>query len=171
MKTSSLVGRCDRTERGVLSPVIMIVGAAVVAFVVALVAMGVGGGDNGQETSSSGQTSGTLAIGGECGDGKLDTSYTVSVTSDPNPPRPEGTTFHIAVRHNGDPVLGAKVCLAAEMPDMQHPGVKQTTKEATPGVYDASLKFAMGGSWAAAVTILEPGRDPAILTMIFQVNQ
>jgi hypothetical protein len=148
----------------------MIAGVAVVAFVVAFLALRGGGSDN-APTASAGNTSSALSTTGECGDGKLDTSYTVAVTSDPNPPRPDGTTFHIAVRHNGTPVTGAKVCLAADMPDMQHPGVNRTAKETGNGNYDADLKFGMGGSWSASVTILEPGKDSVLLTMIFQVTE
>lgn len=158
------------TERGALSPVIMIVGAAVVAFVVALLAMGVGGSDSPSDTGASGPTGTAPPTTGECGIGTLDTSYTVSVTSDPNPPRPDGTTFHMAVKHNGDPVTGAKVCLAADMPDMQHPGVNKTAKEQPGGVYDADLKFSMVGSWVASVTIAETGHSPVALTMVFQIT-
>jgi len=149
----------------------VIAGVAVIAFVVAFLALRRGGSDNSAPTASSGGTSGTLSTPGECGEGKPDTSYTVSVTSDPNPPRPDGTTFHIAVRHNGAPVTGAKVCLGADMPDMQHPGVSRAAKETAGGVYDEDLKFSMIGSWVASVTIAEPGKDPALLTMVLQVGQ
>ena len=157
------------TERGALSPVLMIVGAAVVAFVVALLAMGVGGSDSPSNTAATGPETNTTVSSGECGIGTLDTSYTVNMTSDPNPPRPDGTTFHIAVKHNGDPVTGAKVCLSADMPDMQHPGVNKTAQEQPGGVYDAQLKFSMVGSWVASVTILEPGKSAVALTMVIQI--
>ena len=35
---------------------------------------------------------------GACGTGQPDDSYSVDVTSDPDPPRPEGTTFRLTVR-------------------------------------------------------------------------
>jgi hypothetical protein len=57
------------------------------------------------------------------------------------------------------------------MPDMQHPGVNRVATEKAGGVYDADLKFSMVGSWVASVTVLEPGKDPAALTMVFQVAQ
>jgi YtkA-like len=150
----------------------MILGAAVVAFVVALLAMGVGSSNDTQNTSATGQQTADTSRGGECGDGQPDPTYTVNVTSDPNPPRPEGTTFHLAVRHNGDPVTGAKVCMSADMPDMQHPGLTKAAKESSAGVYDAAdIKFSMGGAWAASVTILEPGKAPVLLTTAFQVAE
>jgi hypothetical protein len=149
----------------------MIGGVALIAVVVAFLALRGGGADNPGPSASSGGSSGTLSTPGECGEGKPDPSYTVSVTSDPNPPRPDGTIFHLAVRHNGAPVTGAKVCLGADMPDMQHPGVGTVAKETTGGVYDEDLKFSMVGSWVASVTIVEPGKDPALVTMVFQVTQ
>jgi hypothetical protein len=40
------------------------------------------------------------------------------------------------------------------------------------GVYDAAdIKFSMGGSWAAAVTVLEPGKAPVLVTTVFQVTE
>jgi hypothetical protein len=157
-------------ERGRLSPVLMIVGAAVVAFVVAVLAMGVG--SDSKDTVASGPTTADTSRGGECGDGQPDPTYTVNLRSDPSPPRPDGTTFHIAVRHNGSPVTGAKVCMSADMPDMQHPGLTKTAKELSGGVYDAAdIKFSMGGSWAAAVTVLEPGKAPVLVTTVFQVTE
>lgn len=158
-------------ERGALSPVLAIAGAAVIVFVVAFLLLGRGGSDKSPNASGGGDTSGTLASTSECGEGKLDTSYTVSVTSTPDPPRPDGTTFHMAVRRNGQPVAGAKVCLGADMPDMQHPGVNRVATETGGGSYDADLKFSMVGSWVASVTIVEPGKVPVALTMVFQVGQ
>lgn len=164
-------GRSTDGERGAVSPLLAIAGAAIVVFVVAFLLLDRGGSGKSQDVSSGGDASTTVASVGPCGEGKPDTSYTVSVTSDPDPPRPDGTTFHLAVRHNGQPVTGAKVCLGADMPDMQHPGVNRVATEKGGGVYDADLKFSMVGSWVASVTILEPGKDPAALTMVFQVTQ
>ncbi|HTJ73729.1 MAG TPA: hypothetical protein VL337_00020 [Acidimicrobiales bacterium] len=56
-------------ERGRLSPVLMIVGAAVVAVVVAQLAMGVGNSDS-KDTVAGGPTTTGSAKGGECGDGR-----------------------------------------------------------------------------------------------------
>lgn len=158
-------------ERGAVSPLLAIAGAAVIVFVVAFLLLSRGGSGKSTNVSSGDGSPTTAAAAGPCGEGKLDTSYTVSVTSDPDPPRPDGTTFHLAVRHNGQPVTGAKVCLGADMPDMQHPGVNRVATEKAGGVYDADLKFSMVGSWVASVTVLEPGKDPAALTMVFQVAQ
>jgi hypothetical protein len=108
--------------------------------------------------------------GGTCGDGQPDPAYSVSVDSDPNPPRAEATTFHLTVRHDGKAVTGARVCLIADMPDMQHPGVSKVAKEASPGRYDAELKFGMEGAWSASVAVAEPGRAVALVPIKFQVR-
>ena len=93
-----------------------------------------------------------------------------TVDSDPNPPRVEGTAFHITLRRDGRPVTGAKVCLSADMPDMQHPGVSKVAKETSGGRYELDLKFEMVGAWAASVIITEPGRPVAVVPMRFLVR-
>ena len=107
---------------------------------------------------------------GACGDGQPDPAYTVTVDPEPNPPKLEATTLHLTVRRDGRAVTGAKVCVAADMPDMQHPGVNKVAKEASGGRYDAELKFGMGGAWAGSVTVAEPGRAPALITFKLQVT-
>lgn len=56
------------------------------------------------------------------------------------------------MRRGGRAVTGAKVCLSADMPDMQHPGVGKVAKEASGGRYELNLKFEMVGALAASVT-------------------
>jgi hypothetical protein len=72
-----------------LSPVLMIVGAAAVAFVVALLAMGVGSSDS-KDTVAAAPTTADSAKGGECGDGQPDPTYTLNLTPDPARPGPRG---------------------------------------------------------------------------------
>jgi len=103
----------------------------------------------------------TTAGQGSCGQGTPDTTYAVAVSSDPEPPRAEGTTFHLEVRQDGKPVTGAKLCLTVDMPDMQHRGVSAVATEVSPGRYDARLTFSMTGGWEGSVTIAAPGR-PAV---------
>lgn len=107
---------------------------------------------------------------GICGRGTPDPTYGVSIDSDPDPPRAEGTTFHLTVRREGQPVTGAKVCVSVDMPEMQHPGVSTVATEASPGTYDANLTFSMTGGWEGSVTIAEPGRRPASVPMTFEVT-
>lgn len=95
----------------------------------------------------------------------------MTIASDPDPPRPDGTIFHLTVRHAGKAVVGAKVCLTADMPDMEHSGVSRVSKETSDGKYDAELKFGMGGAWAASVTIAEPGKPSVTVPVQIQVNE
>jgi hypothetical protein len=107
-------------------------------------------------------------FGGPCGRRRLrrwrgQPAYTATVDSDPDPPRVEGTKFRILLRRDGRPVTGAKVCFAADMPDMQHPGVSRVARETSGGRYEVDLKFEMGGAWAASVIVAEPGRPVALV--------
>ena len=92
------------------------------------------------------------------------------MASDPDPPRAEGTTFHLTVRQDGRAVTGAKVCVAADMPDMQHPGVNTVARESAPGSYDADLDFPMTGAWAGSVTIAEPGKAAVSMALSVEVT-
>lgn len=110
------------------------------------------------------------APGGSCGRGKPDPSYGVVMSFDPDPPTAEGTTFNLTVRQNGQPVTGATVCLEAEMPDMQHPGVSTVARASGAGDYEAQLELPMVGGWAASVTIAEPGKPPVSVSTDFEVK-
>jgi copper transport protein len=107
---------------------------------------------------------------GACGRGQPDDAVTVTWDSDPNPPKAEGATLQLTVRRDGRVVTGAKVCVAADMPDMQHPGINTVSKEVGAGRYDAALKFGMPGAWAASITIAEPGRPPALVPLKLDVK-
>lgn len=122
-------------------------------------------GDGGSNLAGSSPT-------GACGRGSpADASYTVDLVSNPEPPRPEGTTLQLTLRHEGRPITGAKVCLMADMPDMQHPGVSAVAKEGPGGRYEARFQFGMGGSWRTAVTIAEPDKPVISVPLTIQVAQ
>ena len=112
------------------------------------------------------------ATGGDrmCGRGKRDPAYDVTVESEPDPPRAEGTTFLLSVRRDGEPVTGAKVCMDLDMPDMQHPGVSIVTTEDSPGRYGARLRFSMVGAWTGSITIAEPEKAAVSAPMRLEVE-
>jgi hypothetical protein len=160
-------------EHGGVSPILAVVGVAVVAFVVALLAFRGGGGskDSPQNVATGGQTADTAAVQGSgCADARPDPAYTVARESDPSPPRAEGTTFHLTVRRDGKAVTGAKVCLAADMTEMHHAGIDNEAKEASGGRYDTTLKFGMRGPYAGSVIVVEPGRAAVSVPVTFEVT-
>ncbi|MEW6153638.1 MAG: copper resistance protein CopC [Actinomycetota bacterium] len=108
--------------------------------------------------------------GAPCPEGETDPAYSATVDSEPDPPRLEGTTFRLAVRRDGRPVTGAQVCFAADMPEMEHPGVSAMAREASGGRYDVDMKFIMAGTWSAAIVVAEPGRPVALVPLRIQVR-
>lgn len=160
--------RTDR-EHGGVSPLLFVGGIAIVAFVVALLAFR-GGSGSSQNVATGGPVDTVDATSASpCGEGTPDPSYTLTTDSDPNPPKPQGATFHLTVRHDGKAVTGAKVCLGADMPAMQHAGVNKVAKEASGGRYDADLKFSMDGSWVGTVTVAEPGKPVVSIPLAIEV--
>lgn len=124
------------------------------------------------EVVTRGPATGSTPVAGAsdtttCGAGEPNPAYSVAMTSDPDPPRAEGTTFHLTVRRDGKPVTGAKVCLIANMPDMRHPALSKVTLEVSGGTYDAEFKLSMGGAWAASVIVAEPGQPTVSLPVQF----
>lgn len=160
-------------EHGGVSPILIVAGIAVVAFVVALVAFRGGSSSKDATVDASGQITvpGARAQGSGCAsEAKADAAYTVIMDSDPSPPRAEGTTFHLTVRHDGKAVTGATVCLTADMTEMHHEGIDNEAKEASGGKYDTTLKFGMRGPYAGSVTIVEPGKPAVAVPITFQVT-
>lgn len=141
-----------------LSPYLIVAVIASAAFVIAFLAFRGGSGSD------------DAAAGASCGDAKAGTGYAVSVGSDPDPPKAEGTTFHLTVRHDGQAVTGAKVCINADMAEMHHEGIGGPAKEAGGGTYDATLKFGMRGPYAASVVIREKGKPAVAVPLSFQVG-
>ncbi|HEX2027507.1 MAG TPA: FixH family protein [Nitriliruptorales bacterium] len=90
-----------------------------------------------------------------------DDAYRVTVDSDPQPPRAEGTTFRLRVTRDGQPVEGARVCFLADMTEMSHRGVNEEAVEVGPGVYQVETSFVMRGGWSGRVKVIEQGQ-PAV---------
>lgn len=85
-----------------------------------------------------------------------DAALAVEVTSEPDPPVPQGTVFTLRPTRDGRPVVGATVCLTADMPDMAHQGARGRASEVSPGVYEVGLDFVMRGGWEGRITVVEP---------------
>jgi hypothetical protein len=157
------------TERGAASALLLIGGIAVVAFVVALLVVRSGSDDPSKVSAGAPVETVAPPSAGACGEGALDSSYTMTTESDPSPPRSEGATFHLTVRHNGKAVTGAKVCVVANMPGMLHAGISTVATEASAGRYDTDIKFGMEGSWAGTVTVAEPGKPVVSIPLKVEV--
>ena len=152
-------------------PLLIVAGTVLVVTLVSFALYSVG--DYEEDLLAGGpaaQLAGPVAAGA-CGQGTPDDSYSVAVTSEPDPPRPEGTTFRLTVRQGGRAVTGAKVCMMADMPSMEHPGLTTVAKEGSGGRYETVVKFGMGGSWKAGVTIAEPGKPIVVVTVLIEVAQ
>jgi len=160
------------TEGQSTSPVLIVAGTVLVVALVSFLLYSVGGYEGERDVFAGGQTNTAApADAGACGFGPPDDSYSVAVASEPDPPRPEGTTFRLTVRQGARTVTGAKVCMTAEMPDMQHPGLSAVAKEAPGGRYETLVKFGMGGAWKASVTIAEPGKPVVSVTIPINVAE
>jgi hypothetical protein len=154
------------------NPALIVGGTVVVVAIVTLLIYAVSGskGEKDVVGRSPAAKLAAPASNGACGQGTpADASYSVDYVTTPNPPRPEGTTVQLTVRHDGQIVSGAKVCLTADMPDMQHPGLSKASNEVSGGRYEARLEFGMGGSWRMSVTVAEPGKAVVSLPLAIQV--
>jgi hypothetical protein len=159
-------------ERHATKPLLIVAGTVVVVALVTFVLYSVGGYEDGDILAGgSAAKLATPVAAGACGTGQPDDSYSIAVASDPDPPRPEGTTFRLTVRQGGRAITGAKVCVTADMPTMQHPGLNTMAKELSGGKYETVIKFSMGGSWVASVTIAEPGKPVVTATVPVEVAQ
>jgi len=152
--------------------VVIVVGTLMVVAVLTFLVYAAGGSRGPDQVVTGGQSSKLAgpASSGPCGQGTpADSSYGVDYVTDPDPPRPEGTTVLLTVRHEGKTVSGAKVCLTADMPDMEHPGLNKASKEISGGRYEARIQFGMGGSWRMSVTIAEPDKAVVSVPLVVQV--
>ncbi len=162
-----------RTVRQETNPILIVAATLLTVVLATFLILGVGDYE-GQEASGGAQAANLAGPAplGACGQGTpADSSYSVDYVTTPDPPRPEGTTFLLTLRREGRAVTGAKVCLTAEMPDMQHPGINYVAKETSGGRYEARLQFGMGGSWTGAVTIAERDRRVVAVPMKLEVAQ
>jgi len=158
-------------------PLLIVAAVAILAFGIAFVAFRGGGSSNSSPNptvAAPARTAGAVAQGSQgsqsCGDGQQDAGYSVTMTTDPNPPRAEGTTFHLVVRHDGKPVTGAAVCLTADMTEMHHEGINNLATETSGGAYDTRLTFGMRGPYAGTVIVTEPGKAAVAVPVTFPVN-
>jgi hypothetical protein len=160
------------TERRAAKPLLIVAGTVLVVGLVTFLLYSVGGYEEGDVLAGGPEAKlAGPASAGACGVGQPDDSYSVTVTSDPDPPKPEGTTFRFTVRQGSRAVTGAKVCVTADMPSMQHPGLSGVAKEGPGGRYETLVKFGMGGSWRAALTINEPGKPIVTVTVLIEVAE
>ena len=154
---------------------VLIVGGTVVVVAIVTLLINAFSGYKGDQDVGAGQPAAKLADQtsvGACGEATpADPSYSVAYVTNPDPPRPEGTSLQLTVRHDGRAVSGAKVCLAADMPDMQHPGINAAANEVSAGRYEARVQFGMGGTWRLSVTIAEPGNAVISVPLVVQVAQ
>jgi hypothetical protein len=84
------------------------------------------------------------------------------------PPTVDGTIYHVAVTHNGQPVNGATVCFRADMGGpggMSGMGVSNLAHQVGPGRYEILLTFQMGGPWQGRIVVEPPG-EPAVETKL-----
>lgn len=150
---------------GTAGKLVVLVVVAAVTFGIAVVALSGGddpaaGGspaaDAGAATSPAAAAPTEPASPSCRGPAQEDPSYEVSVTSEPDPPRAEGTTFRLTVTRDGQPVTDALVCLVADMRDMAHEGVVARGTESSPGTYELSTGFVMRGGWDGTVRVVPP---------------
>lgn len=153
-------------------PGLVVGGTVVVVAIVSFLIFSVGDdeADQGVATGPAAKLA-EPASDGACGFGAPDARYGVAVDATPDPPRPEGTTLRLTVRRDDRVITGAKVCVLANMPSMQHPGLTTVAQEGLDGRYETVLKFGMGGSWEAAVIIAEPGQPVVSVTVPIEVAE
>ena len=171
MGTSAAPPDSEPTRVGT-NPVLIVVGTLVAVFAVTILIYSVGDYE-GQE-GLAGPAAGLAQQGpaGGCGQGTpADPSYTVDVVANPDPPRPEGTTFLFTVRQGGRPVTGAKLCVAADMPEMQHPGLSSVARENPGGRYETRIQFGMGGNWRTSLIVAEPDKPVVSVPLTIQVAE
>ena len=153
------------------NPVLIVAGTLVAVVVLTFVVYSVGDYEQDAVGGTNANVAGPAPLGA-CGQATpADPSYTVDVVANPDPPRPEGTTFLLTLRQAGRPVTGAKVCLEANMPEMQHPGLNYVAKESAGGRYEARLQFGMGGNWSTSVTIAEPDKPVVAIPLKMSVAE
>ena len=151
------------------NPVAVVAGTLVTVLLVTFGVFAVG--NSAPDAGGGGSNLAGEAAAGACGRGSEDASYSVAIASVPDPPSPVRTTLSLTVRQEGRFVTGAKVCLTADMPEMQHPGLNKVAKEASGGRYEAEFQFGMGGNWRTAVTIAEPGKPVVTVPLTIAVEE
>lgn len=159
-------------ERALTSPLLIVAATVFAVFAVTMAIYSIGDYEDADGFAGGTANLAGQAAVGACGQGTpADASYTVDYVATPDPPRPEGTTFLLTVRHEGRPVTGAKVCLQSDMPEMQHPGLNTVARESPGGRYETRIQFGMGGNWRTAVIIAEPDKPVVSVPLTIAVAQ
>lgn len=170
---SASPGRTDGLRRSVQGAVAIAIGALGVTAVLAGLppssSLAAASGPNPVTPTGPSEGEAPVASGG-CGAAQPDPRYSVTIEPETDRAHAEGTTLNLAVRRDGRPVTGARVCVTADMPGMQHPGVSTVASEASPGSYDATLQFSMAGAWEGSITIVEPGRPAVSVPLTFEAR-
>src|SRR3990170_3209483 len=84
-------------------------------------------------------------------DAVTDESYAVEFLT---PFSVDPTTHILRVTRDGVPVIGAQVCMRADMGGMGRMsgmGISNVAQEIEPGVYEVPVRFEMGGHWNGTV--------------------
>ena len=87
------------------------------------------------------------------------------------PPDVNQTVYHLLVTRGDQPVLGAKVCMRADMGGlggMSGMGTSNVAREVAPGRYEVAIRFEMSGFWRSTV-IVDDGRGKPV-TIPFDVR-
>lgn len=106
-----------------------------------------------------------LCAGAWAADWKIDYKSAKNATSNVETP----VTITIVDEKN-KPVSGAEVEAVLTMVEMDHGEFKHAAKQVKPGVYQASVKYVMGGSWQMEVRA-KKGSDSASKKFKFEVKQ
>jgi hypothetical protein len=124
-----------------ISRLLFVSALAVVAFVVALFSF--------KEVPAS-----------ECqGAGQENSAYHVGLEPTPDV---NLTVYSLNVQHNGRSVMGARVCMRADMGgsgNMSGMGTSNVAREVSPGKYEIPIRFEMGGHWQGQALISEQGKE------------
>ncbi len=84
-------------------------------------------------------------------------------------PRIDVLTYRVAITREGEEVEGADVCLSAYMQGMSAMATTDFGEEVSPGVYELSLTFEMGGRWSGRVLVVEPGQPVAAIPLTLEI--
>lgn len=95
-----------------------------------------------------------------------DASYEARLIDEP---RIEVLTYRVAITREGEDVEGADVCLSAYMQGMSAMATTDAGEEVSPGIYELSLTFEMGGRWSGRVLVAERGRPVAAIPLTLEI--
>lgn len=107
-----------------------------------------------------------------CGRGiQTQPGYVAAVTTKPDPPRAAGTDIVVSVRHDGQPLVPASVCLTSDMVGMPMGGPPNyKARQTSSGVYDVFIGFGMAGNYAGELVVSSGGRPILSQPVSFRVG-